>query len=179
MLRTDGGYGVPGMPGNTGAFNTGARTPSISSDDMEALMQGIRGIPTSPRFNPNELNVKPSPGYLSNPNYNPFHHEQDRDRFILHDPRSGVANNPNPLQDPRFKIQGGESPYRQPVLPTERSPEEDIPFLLPGQPQLPMAYGSSNLPGAVGNMGGIQNAQFFRGPQMGQVPPGFQGKYVS
>ena len=81
MLRTDGGYGVPGMPGNGGVY---------------------------------------------------------------------MAGNPNPLQDPRFRIQGGESPYRQPVLPTERSPEEDIPFLIPGQPQLPMAYGSSNLPGAVG-----------------------------
>lgn len=110
MLRTDGGYGIPGMPGNGGAY---------------------------------------------------------------------MAGNPNPLQDPRFRIQGGESPYRQPVLPTERSPEEDIPFLMPGQPQLPMAYGSSNLPNAIGNMGGIQNAQFYRGPQLGQIPPGFQGKYVS
>ena len=56
-----------------------------------------------------------------------------------------------------------------------------------GGPQLPqvMAPGSSNLPAAIGNMGGIQNAeflanaQFFRGPQFGQIPPGFQGKYVS
>lgn len=109
-MRTDGGYGVPGMPGNGGVF---------------------------------------------------------------------LAGNPNPLQDPRFRIQGGESPYRQPVLPKERSPEEDIPFLLPGQPQLPMAYGSSNLPGAIGNMGGLQNAQFFAGPQLGQMPAGFQGEYVS
>ena len=108
-MRTDGGYGVPGMPGNGGVF---------------------------------------------------------------------LAGNPNPLQDPRFRIQGGESPYRQPVLPKERSPEEDIPFLLPGQPQLPMAYGSSNLPGAIGNMGGLQNAQFFAGPQLGQAPAGYQ-KYVS
>jgi hypothetical protein len=46
-------------------------------------------------------------------------------------------------------------------------------------PQLPMAYGSSNLPGAIGNMGGMQNAQFFGGPQLGQMPAGFQGKYVS
>ena len=40
-----------------------------------------------------------------------------------------------------------------------------------GGPQLPMAYGSSNLPGAVGNMGGLANAQFFEGPQLGQAAP--------
>lgn len=82
-MRTDGGYGVPGMPGNGGFY---------------------------------------------------------------------MAGNHNPLQDP---------------------------LLMPGQPMLPMAYGSSNLPNAIGNMGGMQNAQFFGGPQMGQIPPGFQGKYVS
>lgn len=51
--------------------------------------------------------------------------------------------------------------------------------IMPGGPKLPMAYGSSNLPGAIGNMGGLQNAQFFAGPQLGQMPAGFQGKYVS
>lgn len=44
--------------------------------------------------------------------------------------------------------------------------------IMPGSgPQLPMAFGSSNLPGAVGNMGGLANAQFFEGPQLGQVGP--------
>jgi hypothetical protein len=44
--------------------------------------------------------------------------------------------------------------------------------IMPGSgPQLPMAFGSSNLPGAVGNMGGIANAQFFEGPQLGQASP--------
>jgi len=38
-----------------------------------------------------------------------------------------------------------------------------------GAPQLPMAQGSSNLPGAVGNMGGLVNAQLFEGPQLGQA----------
>ncbi len=38
--------------------------------------------------------------------------------------------------------------------------------------------GSSNLTAAVGNMGGVANAQFFEGPQLGQVPPGFQNKIV-
>jgi len=40
-----------------------------------------------------------------------------------------------------------------------------------GGPQLPMAQGSSNLPGAIGNMGGLVNAQFFAGPQLGQAAP--------
>lgn len=44
--------------------------------------------------------------------------------------------------------------------------------IMPGSgPQLPMAFGSSNLPGAVGNMGGLANAQFFEGPQLGQAAP--------
>lgn len=44
--------------------------------------------------------------------------------------------------------------------------------IMPGGPQLPMAFGSSNLPGAIGNMGGMQAAGL-------GVPPGFDGKYVS
>ena len=48
-----------------------------------------------------------------------------------------------------------------------------------GGPQLPLAQGFGSLPGAIGNMGGIQNAQFYLGPQLGQIPAGFQGKYVS
>lgn len=44
--------------------------------------------------------------------------------------------------------------------------------IMPGSgPQLPMAFGSSNLPGAAGNMAGMANAQFFDGPQLGQVAP--------
>jgi hypothetical protein len=47
--------------------------------------------------------------------------------------------------------------------------------ILPGGPQLPLA----GFPGAPGNMGGIANAQFFAGPQYGQLPAGFQNKIVS
>lgn len=44
--------------------------------------------------------------------------------------------------------------------------------IMPGSgPQLPMAFGSSNLPGAAGNMAGFANAQFFEGPQLGQAAP--------
>jgi hypothetical protein len=53
----------------------------------------------------------------------------------------------NPLTNPAFKIPGGESPYKQPVLPKEESPEENIPFFFPGQQQLPSA--------GVGNVGGL------------------------
>lgn len=57
----------------------------------------------------------------------------------------------NPLTNPAFKIPGGESPYKQPVLPNEESPEENIPFFFPGQPQLPSA--------GIGNVGGVLLAQ--------------------
>jgi hypothetical protein len=43
------------------------------------------------RFNPNELAVPPASDIMQRPGYNPFRLEQGRDRFILHDPRSGVA----------------------------------------------------------------------------------------
>lgn len=59
-----------------------------------------------------------------------------------------------------------------------------------GGPQLPLAYGSSNLPGAVGNMAGILNAELAQampkaaalGGQMGMAPqeqrPGMMGPNV-
>ena len=50
-----------------------------------------------------------------------------------------------------------------------------------GGPRLPLAGvpGSSNLPGAIGNMGGLANAGFYYGPQAGQLPQGFAGKTLS
>ena len=53
-----------------------------------------------------------------------------------------------------------------------------------GGPQLPLAFGSSNLPAAVGNMAGIANSTFYAGPQFNQpgnvsLPTGFQNKMVS
>ena len=81
----------------------------------------------------------------------------------------------------------GNRPAGQPILPGEN--KEDVegiygtpgPKPMPGSLPLglPMAMGSSNLPTAVGNMGGMAYAQFYNGPQMGQPPQGFQGKYVS
>ncbi len=50
--------------------------------------------------------------------------------------------------------------------------------IMPGAgPQLPLAYGG--LPGDVGNMAGLVNNQFYAGPQYGQMPTGFQNKFVS
>jgi hypothetical protein len=43
-----------------------------------------------------------------------------------------------------------------------------------GGPQLPLA----GVMGGMGNVAALTNAQFYGGPQMGQVPAGFQGKSV-
>lgn len=105
--------------------------------------------------------------------------------------QSNIAGAVGNLAGLSFPIRGGASVGR-PLLPNQKElkgdkrdpsfpPEEAIPLRLP----LASFPGSSNLPAAIGNMGGIQNAeflanaQFFRGPQFGQIPPGFQGKYVS
>ncbi len=67
------------------------------------------------RFDPSQLNVQPRSDYQQQPGYTPFQLEQDRDRFILHDPRSGVAGNPFGAE---FVIPGA-GPGGQPVLPGE------------------------------------------------------------
>lgn len=110
MFRTDGGYGVPGMPGNAGQFLAG----------------------------------------------NPF--------------------------GPGFVIPG-KKPVGQPVLPGESKEAIQGVYGTPGpKPMpgsvplgLPMAMGSSNLPNAIGNMAGIANSQFYRGPQLGQAGLYFGG----
>ena len=58
----------------------------------------------------------------------------------------------NPLLDPRFKIQGGESWHRRPLLPGQDTwKEEQKQFTFPVQPQLPAA--------GIGNVGGMLVAQ--------------------
>jgi hypothetical protein len=59
--------------------------------------------PPAVRFDPSQLNVQPRPGYMNMPGYSPFLLDQDRTRFILHDPRSGVAGNPFACFNPRLK----------------------------------------------------------------------------
>jgi len=48
--------------------------------------------------------------------------------------------------------------------------------IMPGGPQLPLVMG---IPGAPGNAAGMANAGFYAGPQFGQLPQGFQNKFVS
>ena len=97
----------------------------------------------------------------------------------------------NLLAGVSFPIQGGSS-IGKPLLPNFKEikgdkrdpsfpPEENIPRYLMPQAGIP---GSSNLPGAIGNMAGIVNATPYAGPPF-NVPfdpttlGGFQGKYVS
>jgi len=92
----------------------------------------------------------------------------------------------NLLAGVSFPIQGGSS-IGKPLLPNFKEikgdkrdpsfpPEENVPRYLLQQ---------AGLPGAVGNIGGVANSMFYRGPQFNQpgnvsIPPaGFQGKYVS
>ena len=61
---------------------------------------------------------------------------------------------------------------------TDNPNEKEI-FLRRTGPQLPMAQG---VPGMMpmGNAGMfVDNAQMFMGPQLGQIPAGFQNKFVS
>ena len=100
--------------------------------------------------------------------------------------------NPNPLTDPRFKIQGGEPWGNRPILPGEKE-KFDKPFtpLLPPGQNVPLAQGAF---GTMGNMGVPQmplpslsgtmpmgNAGYFSGRQYAQgIPPaGFQNKTLS
>ena len=100
--------------------------------------------------------------------------------------------NPNPLTDPRFKIQGGEPWGNRPILPWEKETLDKpfTPLLSPGQ-NVPLAQGP---PGNMGNVGNprlpftslngtipMGNAGYFSGQRYAQgVPPtGFQHKTVS
>jgi hypothetical protein len=138
-------------------------------------MSGERNVPGAPgvfrpeaavnspasRFDPSQLNVQPRPGYMNMPGYSPFLLEQERDRFILHNPRSGVAGNPF---GPAFEIPS-KKPSGQPALPGEnKKMVEDVygrpgPQPMPGTPPLglPMAgifgagiFGAGNIAGLLG-----------------------------
>ena len=100
--------------------------------------------------------------------------------------------NPNPLTDPRFKIQGGEPWGNRPILPKEKETLDKpfTPLLAPGQ-NVPLAQG---FPGSMGNINGLRvpfaslggrvpagNAGYVSGPQyaQGMPPAGFHGKTIS
>jgi hypothetical protein len=69
--------------------------------------------------------------------------------------------NPNPLTDPRFKIQGGEPWGNRPILPGEKETLDKpfTPLLGPGQ-NVPMAQGFA---GDIGNVAGMNNMQIAGG----------------
>ena len=88
--------------------------------------------------------------------------------------QSGIAGAVGNLAGVSFPIRGGASVGR-PLLPNQKElkgdkrdpsfpPEEAIPLRLP----LAGIPGSSNLPGAVGNMQGVANAGLYGGPQFNQ-----------
>lgn len=87
---------APGMPfvGNMGGML--AQNPyNFASADREAEQELINNVLYNERggtkFNPQDLNVQPRPGYNLQPGYNPTSVPLQRDRFILFNPRSGVA----------------------------------------------------------------------------------------
>ena len=161
MIRYYGeGQSTPGAPGNVGA-----QAPAV-------------------RFNPAQLNVQPGPGYFQNPGYSPFLQDQDRDRFILHDFRSGVAGGNfmggqgSQINPEAFKKDARQQKIYNKGMGTDNPNEKEI-FLRRTGPQLPLAQGTPGLM-PMGNAGElIDNSQFYLGPQAGQVPAGFQNKFVS
>ena len=91
-----GSSNLPGAVGNMAgiANSTFFEGPQFaqpgSAEELGAEAGRALGSPAV-RFNPNELAVPPASDIMQRPGYNPFRLEQGRDRFILHDPRSGVA----------------------------------------------------------------------------------------
>jgi hypothetical protein len=91
-----GSSNLPGAVGNMAgiANSTFFEGPQFaqpgSAQELGAEAGRALGSPAV-RFNPNELAVPPGQGVMQSPGYTPFRLEQGRDRFILHDPRSGVA----------------------------------------------------------------------------------------
>jgi hypothetical protein len=159
MIRYYGESNVPGAPGQA--------APS-----------------SAVRFNPAQLNVQPGPGYFQNPGYSPFLQDQDRDRFILHDPRSGVAGGNfmggqgSQINPETFKKDARQQKIYNKGMGTDNPNEKEI-FLRRTGPQLPLAQGTPGMM-PMGNAGVfVDNAQMFMGPQFGQIPAGFQNKFVS
>jgi hypothetical protein len=160
MLRTDGGYGVPGMPGNgavAGGFNVMAM-PSI----LRRMLAPAPAQRPPVRFDPNDSNIR----FRSK---NPTEAPRLRDQFILFDPRSGVANNPSPGGSPYSELPKDyleqRNPFGTPPAPTQQPGQPTAPVQL----ELPLAMGSSNfpnaLPGAPGNAAGMLMAQLPGGEQ--------------
>ena len=157
MIRYYGESNVPGAPGQA------APSPAV-------------------RFNPAQLNVQPPAGYNLRPGYDPSRVDIDRDGFILHAPRSGVAGGNFmggqglQINPEAHKQQNRQQKIYNKGMSTDNPNEKEI-FLRRSGPQLPMAMGGMQPMGNAGMF--VDNAQMFMGPQLGQIPAGFQNKFVS
>ena len=161
MIRYYGeGQSTPGAPGNIGS-----QSPRV-------------------RFDPTQLNVQPRPGYNMQPGYDPSRVDIERDRFILFNPQSGVAAGPDLPFGGGGAYKTRQEQFRPGSADRQRIPDpiRVFPQSEPGREgaidvrfrQAMQAY-----PG-IGNVGGlIDNSQFYMGPQLGQMPTGFQNKFVS
>jgi len=134
--------------------------PPIVMDEIPRTYYPGRGMLTDRQAYPTDIYGNPRMPELSDFE-NPFYRT----------PRYGGGLNipgaPGNIQNflyrtatPSFEIPGGQSPYKQPYLPGEYIPEENVPFI-----PLPLAAG--------GGMTPVPMRQAF-------VPPmGFQNKFVS
>jgi hypothetical protein len=138
--------------------------------------------PTAVRFDPTQLFQQPLPGYNMRPGYDPSSVDIERDRFILHNPKSGVAGGNFmggeglQINPEAHKQQNRQQKIYNKGMGTDNPNEKEI-FLRRSGPQLPMAMGGMQPMGNAGMF--VDNAQMFMGPQFGQVPAGFQNKIVS
>ena len=110
-MRYAGGFNIPGAAGNLAMSIAANYTQPPYSVDTQQDIDGYNQMQMNPAgasFDPSQLNVQPriQPG---DPGYDSFRLEQDRDRFILNNPRSGVAQLPGNEQGPP---QGPVTPIR-------------------------------------------------------------------
>ena len=119
-MRYSGGYNIPGAAGNLAmsiAANYTQPALSPGTQQQRDFYERMLANPAEASFDPNDLYVQPQiqPG---DPGYNPFRLEQDRDRFILNSPRSGVAQMPQ-------RIRGNYAPTGAII----KAPNLDSPYM--------------------------------------------------
>lgn len=165
--------GIP-VGGNLGlsprtGFKTLEYVPERDGVEVETLNNEIPAV----RFDPSQLNVQPLPGYNLKPGYDPFKVPLERDRFILHNPRSGVAGNPFG-SDFVIPQQRQQSPGGPQLNPLQQTPTRIFPKDQPGREgAIPVQFRQALRGlGNIGNMAGLIS---------GNISPtsfGFQNKTV-
>lgn len=95
--------GFSGNIGNVGGLSLAMNTPDPGlveqKEQEQKAFDSLNQDTGATRFYPSQLNVQPMPGYNTRPGYNPFGVDIERDSFILHNPRSGVAQMPAGFQN--------------------------------------------------------------------------------